>query len=298
MEQRPFGKTNMLTSVLGFGGSEIGYRGTSRPDVERLLGRALDAGLNVIDTAECYKTSEERIGETISHRRNEYYLFTKCGHASGLNFPDWSPKLLGANIERSLKRLRTDYVDLVLLHSCSLETLRQGEVIEVLQKAKQAGKTRYIGYSGDHEAAVHAVELGVFDALETSVNIADQEAIERTVPRALAHGMGVIAKRPIANTAWIDPEKPLDNYSKPYWERLKDLRYDFLQQGAAEAVEVALRFTLSVPGVHTAVVGTQNPERYEQNARMVAKGILSSIEYEAIREKWAYVAKADWIGQI
>jgi aryl-alcohol dehydrogenase-like predicted oxidoreductase len=108
MEKRPFGKTDMMVSVLGFGASEIGFEETDQGTVDQLLGTALDAGLNVIDTAECYKISEELIGNTISHRRDDYYLFTKCGHASGLEFTDWDPKMLELSIDRSLKLSKLD----------------------------------------------------------------------------------------------------------------------------------------------------------------------------------------------
>ncbi len=130
------------------------FGGTTVTEVDRLLGQALDAGINVIDTAECYGQGEELIGQAVGHRRSEYYLFTKCGHASGFDLPDWSPRLLEQSIERSLQRLKTDHLDLIQLHSCSEDTLRQGEVIEVLQQARAAGKTRYIGYSGDRRRPV------------------------------------------------------------------------------------------------------------------------------------------------
>jgi aryl-alcohol dehydrogenase-like predicted oxidoreductase len=114
METRQFGKTDMRVNVLGFGGSEI--RGSSLTDVSRLLNSALDAGINVIDTAECYGDSEELIGKAVAERRSDYYLFTKCGHAAGEDLPDlpdWHPRLLEASIDRSLRRLRTDHIDLI-----------------------------------------------------------------------------------------------------------------------------------------------------------------------------------------
>jgi hypothetical protein len=298
MEKRVLGRTGMHVSVLGFGGSEIGYGQAAVETVERLLGDALDAGLNVIDTAECYVTSEELIGRAVSHRRADYYLFTKCGHAAGINLPDWDARLLEQSIERSLRRLRTDHVDLLQLHSCSDEVLRQGDVIEVLQRAREAGRTRYIGYSGDGLAALHAVECGAFDTLQTSVNIADQAALEVTLPNARAHGLGVIAKRPLANAVWKHTERPGDPYVQPYWDRLQKLDYQFLRGDMAEAVATALRFTLSVPGVHTAIVGTEKPERWRQNAAMLSAGALDAAQFDAILTRWAERAEADWEGEV
>jgi aryl-alcohol dehydrogenase-like predicted oxidoreductase len=302
LEKRELGKTGMQVSVLGFGGAEIGYENASLEAVEQLLGSALDAGLNVIDTAECYADSEEKIGRALSGRRNQYYLFTKCGHASGFDLPDWEPHLLEQSIDRSLRRLKTDYLDLVHLHSCSEELLRKGEVIEVLQKAKAAGKTRYIGYSGDSSAALYAVESGVFDTLQTSINIADQEAIELTIPVAREKGIGVIAKRPIANAAWRFNIASAENgsppsYWEPYLERLKQLDYDFLKSELHQSIATALRFTLSIEGVSTAIVGTKKPDRWQQNAKLLTNGSLGKEEFDSIRERWRAVAQPDWVGQ-
>jgi aryl-alcohol dehydrogenase-like predicted oxidoreductase len=117
MEQRQLGKTDMRVSVLGFGGAEIGFERATPETVARLLADALDAGLNVIDTAECYEQSEELVGQAVGGRRKDYWLFTKCGHPGGLGTEDWSKASLLQSIERSLRRLRTDHVDLVQLHS-------------------------------------------------------------------------------------------------------------------------------------------------------------------------------------
>ncbi|MBD2844777.1 aldo/keto reductase [Paenibacillus sp. IB182496] len=297
MEKRTYGKTGMEVAALGFGGAEIGFQGVSAAEADRLLGSALDAGLNVIDTAECYGNSEELIGQTVGHRRDDYYLFTKCGHAAGFEDPDWEPAMLTRSIDRSLQRLRTDRVDVIHLHSCSEELLRRGEVIEVLQQAKQAGKTRYIGYSGDGMAARYAVQSGLFDSLETSLNIADQQAAELTLPLAAAAGMGVVVKRPIANAVWQHDAKPDNGYVQPYWERLQQLKYSFLERPLAESIGTALRFTLSIPGVHCAIVGTSNPDRWSANARLLEAGPLTAGELEQMRTRWRDVAEADWVGQ-
>ncbi len=298
MEKRVFGKTDMQVTALGFGGSEIGYEQASLATVQKLLGSALDAGLGVIDTAECYLQSEELIGQAVAGRRNDYYLFTKCGHTDGFANPNWTPSSIEKGFARSLKRLKTEYVDLLQLHSCSEDVLRQGDVIELLQRFKSAGKTRYIGYSGDHRAALYAVECGAFDALQTSVNVADQEAIDLTLPLATKRQMGVIAKRPVANAAWKYATKPSNDYHVPYWERLKVLNFEFQKFDLNKAVEVALRFTLTVPGVHTAIVGTKNPDRWRQNAALVANGPLSKDQCDTTRARWKAVAKETWVGEI
>lgn len=297
MEKRAYGKTGMQVSVLGFGGAEIGFGGAAQRDVDRLLGSALDAGLNLIDTAECYKNSEELIGRAVADRRGDYFLFTKCGHAAGLDLPDWDPRMLAQSIDRSLERLKTDYVDVIHLHSCSEEVLRQGDVIDVLKRAKEQGKTRFIGYSGDHANALYAVRTGAFDSLMTSLNIADQEAADLTLKEAAERGMGVVIKRPVANVAWRHVQAPDPKaYEYPYWQRLQKLKYDFLQGDMEESVGKALRFTLSTPGVHSAIVGTANPDRWTTNARLLAQGALPAAAYEAIRERWRSVAEADWVG--
>ncbi|KAF0240271.1 MAG: oxidoreductase aryl-alcohol dehydrogenase like protein, partial [bacterium] len=127
MEKRQFGKTDMQVSVLGYGGAEIGFEGATLENVTTMLNEALDAGLNVIDSAAAYLVSEELIGQAVSNRRKDFYLFTKCGAAEGFTKFDWSKKGLLSHIETSLKALRTDYLDLIQLHSCNKSVLEQGE---------------------------------------------------------------------------------------------------------------------------------------------------------------------------
>ncbi len=303
MEKRRLGKTDMDVSVLGFGGAEIGFESASAETVEKLLKGALDAGLNVIDTAECYRGSEELIGQAVSNRRADFYLFTKCGHPNGAESgANWSADSILTSIERSLQKLKTDHLDIVQLHSCSESELRKGDAIAALQTARARGHTRYIGYSGDSRAAHYAVECGAFDTLQTSINIADQEAIDLTLPLARERQVGVIAKRPVANAAWKTGHKPMDSYQHEYWQRLKKLNYGFLHHADQAAnlaitISAALRFTLSVPGVHTAIVGTSKPDRWKENAGMLQAGPLPDNEFQAIRDRWEDVAPRIWVGQ-
>lgn len=299
MQKRVFGKTGMEVSVLGFGGAEIGFEGANVAHVREMLSAALDAGLNVVDTAECYMDSEELLGEAISSRRQDFYLFTKCGHKWTYTEEAWGAADIAESLERSLKRLKTDYVDLLQLHSCSKKILQKGECIKALQKAKEGGKVRFIGYSGDGDDALYAIKTGAFDVLQTSCSIADQECIEKLLPLAGEKGMGVIAKRPIANAAWRFDSRPQNNYIHEYWERLRELKYDFINGKSEAAGEIALRFTLSSPNVHTMIVGTTKPTRWLENAKVVDKGNLSESEYEAIRARWKQVAAGkDWVGQV
>jgi aryl-alcohol dehydrogenase-like predicted oxidoreductase len=297
MEKRKFGKTDMEFSVLGFGGAEIGYNDNqTQEEVNTLLNSALDAGLNVIDTAAAYKVSEELIGNAVSKRRQDYYLLTKCGALDAFTRFDWSKKGVIETIENSLRALKTDYLDIAQLHSCSAEELRRGDAIEGLQRAVEKGYTRFIGYSGDNEDAKLAVEMDVFDSLQTSVSIADQTPIDGNIKSATEKNIGVIAKRPIANAVWRHKEKPSESYHHEYWDRIQKLKFDFLNKSLEEATAMALRFTLSIPGVDTMIVGTTRPNRWQENAKYVADGKLSSEEFESIRDRWREVGGDDWVG--
>lgn len=305
LERRPFGKTDMRVAVLGFGGAEIGYERTDAAAVSKLLNSALDEGLNVVDTAECYVDSEVAIGEAIGARRREYYLFTKCGHVDpdGKRNDDWSKEGVVKSVERSLRRLKTDVIDLVQLHSCSLAELERGACIEGLELARKQGKTRYIGYSGDSHAARWAVESGLFDALQTSVNIADQECIDLVLPLAQEKQMGVVAKRPIANAAWRHDAKPESGYHETYWRRLQELAYPWASGDARKndgidgPAAIAMRFTAMQPGVSVLIVGTTRPERWHQNARLLQAGPLAPELAASIRARWKSIARDDWVGQ-
>jgi aryl-alcohol dehydrogenase-like predicted oxidoreductase len=294
MEKRRLGRTNMDVTVLGFGGAAIA--GERAENIERVLNGALDVGINVIDTAECYEGGEESIGNALSKRRDKFFLFTKCGHPRGIGSEDWSANSILESIERSLRRLQTDRIDLVQLHGCSEAVLKKGEAISALEKAQERGWVRYLGYSGDGHAARFAVECDALDVLQTSISIADQEAISQIVPQARTRNIGLIAKRPLANFAWKTGHKPINSYHHEYYERLRKLNFDFLHNGE-ESVAIALRFVLSVPGVHTAIVGTTKAERCQENARLLDSSALPQDEYNAIRERWDVIAPKTWIGQ-
>ena len=283
METRTFGRSGLNVSVLGFGGAPIGVLNTEQNQVETLLNSALDMGINVVDTAAGYSGSEVAIGKAIGHRRDQFLLISKCGQMfEDLDGEAWSAQLISQTIDRSLQRLQTDRLDVMLLHTCDLETLEQGPALGALIDARDAGKIRHVGYSGDNAAAESAIQHPDVTVLETSVNLCDQANIDQVLPLAVQHGVGVIAKRPIANAAWKDlTAQPgfYATYAATYTERLSQMNVhptDLGFDGDAQQIwpEIALRFTLSQPGVHTAIIGTTNPSHLENNIKAVGKGPL------------------------
>jgi len=283
MEKRRFGRTGLWVSVLGFGGAPIGFLKTDRERVSKILSTLLDNGVNLIDTAASYPGSEEMIAETIGSRRDQYVLVSKCGQkVPGVEGTDWSEKLILDSVDRSLRNLKTDRLDVMLLHSCGLEVLERGEAIGALVKARDAGKVRFPGYSGDNEAVAYAATRSEIAVVETSISIADQANIEKLLPIAQQNDVGVIAKRPIANAAWKDPSNQpgmYKSYSQPYTERLEKMGLQPTDVGYAAAdshawPEMALRFTLSFPQVSCAIIGTTNPDNVRANLQYAAKGAL------------------------
>lgn len=297
--KRSFGKTGLEVSVLGFGGSELGFDdGVTDQQVAALLHPAIDSGLNVIDTASAYLASEQLLGRALVGRRDQVHLFKKCGATDGFSRSDWSARGIRSQLEQSLRALKTDRVELLQLHSCGIDTLEKGEAIDALEALKREGKTRFIGYSGDGDAAVWAVRCGRFDSLQTSINVADQLVLDQALPLAAKASMGVIAKRPVANVVWrFGAEGPEDGYHSSYWRRMRTLDFEFTKLPLKQAVGIALRFTAFQPGLCTAIVGSSSPGRWAENAALLEQGPLSTEEVSAIRTRWKERAKADWVGQ-
>jgi len=308
MPRTSFGRTSLRVGRLGFGGAPIGYLHAAQRDVDRLVAALLDAGVNLFDTAAGYRGSEQALGQALRNRRGEVVLVSKVGPAAeDLPGEAWTPELIVAAAERSLRRLRTDTIDIMLLHTCDLPTLRRGECVWALVRLQQQGKVRHIGYSGDNDAAAYAVQLGPFEVLETSVNIADQANIDAVLPLAVRYNVGVIAKRPLANAAWRQPYEQrgiYQDYVKPYADRLAKMNVQPNRLGYDDHVEVtwpdiALRFTLSIPGVHTAIVGTTNPDNAAMNLNAARRGPLPDEVVRRLRRAFADAeagAGEAWVG--
>jgi aryl-alcohol dehydrogenase-like predicted oxidoreductase len=278
MQKVQFGSTGFETSRLGVGLSEIGsFELSDQAQATNVLNTALDNGINFLDTSACYGISEELVGNGVSQRRDDYFLATKAGHiARGYEGEAWTFQTVVDSIDRSLRLLQTDHVDVVQLHSCDIDVLEKGDAIRALQEAQQAGKTSFIGYSGDNESAHWAVDSGLFATLQTSYNLVEQRA--RTtglLEKAIAKGMGTIIKRPIAGGVWGKSrpdaaDQTASNYNTPYLERAKSVRtLGPIENEPDDAILTSLGYTLSDPNANVSIVGTTNPSHMATNVRQI-----------------------------
>lgn len=297
MQQRDFGNTGLRVSVLGFGAGQVGAENLTEDQAGTLLNRALDRGVTLVDTARGYGLSEERIGRHLSYRRHDFILSSKGGYgAQGAE--DWTPQAIRRGIEQALGRMRVDWIDIFHLHSCPLETLRRDDLLSALDEARQAGLIRVAAYSGENEALAWAAESGRFGSIETSVNLADQWSAHQVLPRARERGLGVIAKRPIANAAWHYAQRPVGQYAETYWERLQQLDLKAIREKAGlDWTELALRFTAFHPNVHSAIVGTANIQNLEKNVRIVQEGPLPLDVLTQVEAAWQREGHG-WPGEV
>jgi aryl-alcohol dehydrogenase-like predicted oxidoreductase len=307
MHKTTFGRTGFQVSTLGYGCAPGAFLKAERESLAKIVGAMLDAGVNLIDTAAMYPGSEEFLGQHLSSRRKDFVLVSKCG----TKIPDlagepWSKAYISAQVDRALKLLKTDVIDVMLLHSCDQATLHKGEALEALVAARDAGKIRHAGYSGDNEAAAYAATLPDIAVIETSVNICDQRNIDLVLPACIEHSVGVLAKRPIANAAWKDlatQQGLYKTYAKEYTERLAKMKLTPAELGfAGEPAqiwpEIALRFTLGQPGVHVAIVGTTKLESFQANLAVSGKGPLPVDAARKLRDAFrAADPDGKWLGQ-
>ena len=262
-----------------------------------LLNRAVDLGLNLVDTARGYGLAEERIGRHLAYRRQDVVLVSKCGY-SVPGTEDWTHACITQGIDLALRQMRTDFLDVMLLHSCPLETLQRPGVIEALEEAQAAGKVRAIGYSGENADLEYALKTGRFGVIETSVNVFDQRFLTRILPLVESSAVGVIAKRPLGNAPWRFADRPVGQYAETYWERMQEMSLkDMLEAANLEWAEAALRFSAFAPGVDCAIAGTGSLENLQQNIHLVNRGPLEVALVQAMRARFT-ANDRDWVGQV
>lgn len=293
MEKRSFGKTGLSVTVLGYGAMEL--RSLDEKDAARICNAVLDSGINYIDTSPDYGPSEYYIGKAIAHRRDEYFLASKCGcnideHGRGQTPPHiWTRARLLENLETSLRLLHTDHLDVWQLHGTTPGELaggREDEVIRTMQELKQQGKVRFIGISfrngGPKEEGYpagfgfnhlpHFLEYGVFDMIQIVYGGLTRLS-EAAISRAAQQGLGVVARGVV----------------KQYFENYPDL---FRQAGLEELLEPGetmndflIRYAASHPGISAMIIGTKSLDHLQQNVRAAEKGKLTPEKYEEAKRR-------------
>ena len=293
-EPRPFGTTGLAVPPVGLGAGPVGDATLDDVEAARLLHGAIDLGLTFVDTAPGYGLSEERIGRHLAGRRASFLLSTKLGYGVP-GVPDWTPACIARGVDQALSRLRTDVLDVAHLHSCPLDTLAGSGVVEALAAAVRAGKVRVAAYSGENEALAWAVSSGAFGSVQASVNLCDQGSLSSALALAASRGLGVVAKRPLANTPW-DPSAahPDDAAAAVYRTRWAALRLEDLGLPPAE---LAIRFAAFAPGVSTSIVGSRRLSHLAETSALVAKGPLPEQIRVEIEARFAAFGH-DWPGMI
>ena len=244
MDRRPLGRTGLSASPISFGAFKIGrnekikyahaYSLPTDAETERLLNAVLDLGINLIDTAPAYGTSEERIGKLIAHRNRDFLISTKVGEVfeAGQSTYDFSRPSVTASVHRSLKRLKRDVLDFVFVHANDdNHVLTQSDVAETLATLRTQGLIRFIGHSGKTPAGAR-MALKWSDALMIEYHPHDTSH-EPILPEAAHNGTAIFIKKPLASGA-IPPTQ-------------------------------ALPFLLRSPHVGTIVIGGLNPDHLHQN---------------------------------
>ena len=274
------GRTGETVTKLGYGAMELRSGNLDPSDVDRLLNAVLDAGVNVIDTSPDYGASEEHIGRAISHRRDEFFLCSKCGCPLSVApetpapYPhDYTAENVRADVEQSLRRLRTDRLDLVQVHmSPTVEEMRDGGTIEELVALRDEGKIRFLGMSGTLPHIEDHIAMGVFDAFQIPYSALQREH-EDVVSRAAAAGAGIIIRGGAARGGPANDKQNVDALS--LWDRAG---LDDLLDGSSR-MEFLLRFTISHPDLHTTIVGTINPDHLKDNVNALLAGPLPADLY-------------------
>ncbi len=270
MDLRPLGATGITVSVVGLGAGPLGSASLSESDADALLNGALDHGVTLIDTARCYGLSEERIGRHLSKRREELVISTKGGYGVD-GVADWTGEAITLGINRALRTLRTDRIDVFHLHSCPRAVLEDERILAALESALTEGKIRAAAYSGEGEALGWAIGCGQFGVVQTSVNVVDQLSLVQVLPMAIEKGLGVVAKRALANAVWRFDEAPEADDLRIYWERWQRLQLD---PEPTDWAELALRFTAYSPGVSCALAGSSSLAHLRSNIAAAERGPL------------------------
>jgi aryl-alcohol dehydrogenase-like predicted oxidoreductase len=314
MQYRDLGRTGIRVSAIGFGawaiggaagasGTPLGWGRTSDDESLAAIRRARDLGVTFFDTADSYGfgRSESLLGIVLSRRRNEVVIATKVGivrTAAGEMRKDFSKQHIFLAVDGSLKRLRTDYIDLYQTHNPTLDDLRREEIQEAMEMLQDAGKIRSWGISiSTPEEGMEIVERGWAHTLQVLYNILNQVPARELFPAAQAKGYGIIARVPLASGLLTGKFRPDSQFAAD------DVRQNFLTQrrlqeavdnvdeakaiiggSARNLAEAALRFVLAHEAVSTTIPGARSVHQVETNAA-AAEGTLPADVVDKLRAR-------------
>lgn len=290
MQQAVLGRTGLKVSKLALGGLFVASFVSELEQAKKAVRRALDLGINYIDTAPGYGNSEEVLGKSLNEVGKPFILSTKLGGRPKPFLPQDKACLM-ASVEESMKLLGRDSIDILMVH----EPDRPGQydwwtdwqdvngpVLEFLQELKKKGVVKFIGLGGTTTCELaHLVRSGKFDVVLTAFNysLLWREAAIEVIPAAKEKNVGVIVGSPLQQGALARRFDATINDPKVYWlskprrEQFKKL-YAFLDECGLPLPELALRFVISNPDVHCVLMGARSPQEVEQNAAAVEKGPL------------------------
>jgi len=303
LPKRILGRTGLPVTTLGFGALELRgmVSGVGRPlmpgQPERILNAVLDAGINYIDVAVDYGEAEAHIGRCIASRRQEFFLASKCGcpldvtkftpserTRFGVPLPrlhDYSRKNIIDAVHQSLRRMQTDYLDVVQFHFSPAKAVLEHEgAIETLHDLQRAGKIRFLGCSSILPHLTDHIAMGVFDVFQIPYSALQPEH-EAAITAAAKAGAGIVIRGSVARG-----EPGAGQGSADVWQLWEKAKMDELLEGMS-ATEFMLRFTITNPDVHTAIVGTLNPAHLHENITAVLQGPLPASVYNEAKRRLA-----------
>lgn len=293
---RVLGRTGLEVTVLGFGTKDLrpptshgGFGAISNPDqAGRILNAVLDAGINYIDTAIDYGPSEGFIGQYVGHRRSEYLLASKCGclvsdrpvlTETDAAAHDFRRENVVAGVEQSLRRLRTDYLDLVQVHHAPEPSiLARDDLVATLQELQGRGLVRFIGISAVLPEVADLVALGAFDVVQVPYS-ALERAHEPVIRAAATTGIGIAVRGALAQG-----EPGIGRGSAHKWEAFDGAQLADLI-GDDSPTQFLLRFALSNPSIDVALVGMSNEQQLTDNIAAVHRGALPDSTYTETRRR-------------
>ena len=297
---RALGRTGVDVTMLGYGAMEL--RGAPRApalddaDASRLLNSVLDAGINLVDTSIDYGPSEELIGRHIGHRRAEFFLASKCGCPLSDPPPgvalrdvhDYRPENIRAGVEQSLRRLRTDNLDLLQVHMTpSRARLSEDDTVATLYSLRDEGKIRFIGMSGTLPHLPDHIAMNVFDVFQIPYSALQREH-ESLISEARAAGAGTLIRGGAARGAAAGDKNwrndPIGLSEGEGQRRWQSSGVEELLDGMSRH-EFLLRFTLSHPDLSSTIVGTSNTEHLLANVEIANKGPLPVDVYEEAKRR-------------